>query len=152
MESRQLRLLVVTDDDASGLPRGPSFHLHHVPRDIKVAIAANDPLVAVVAPAAGPKADLPESRSFLPFSAPNLVLSAMKKAETDDAVILRLYDIEGKDTETAIELFAPVKTALRTNIIEEDGAPLKPVKGRLVLPVGHHAVETVKLVPGGTKR
>jgi alpha-mannosidase len=76
----------------------------------------------------------------------------MKKAETDDAVILRLYDIEGKDTETAIELFAPVKTALRTNIIEEDGAAIKLRQGKLVLPVGHHAVETVKLVPDWKKR
>ncbi len=76
----------------------------------------------------------------------------MKKAEADDAVILRLYDIEGKDTEAAIDLFAPVKTALRTNIIEEDGALIKPGKGRFVLPVGHHAVETVKLVPDWKKR
>jgi alpha-mannosidase len=117
----------------------------------RAGIAANDALVAVVAPADGPKAGLPESKSFLPYSAPNVILSTMKKAETDDAVILRLYDIEGKDAEAAIDLFAPVKTALRTNIIEEDGAPLKPSKGRLAVPVGHHAIETVKLVPGGMK-
>jgi alpha-mannosidase len=118
----------------------------------RAGIAPNDPLVAVVAPAPASRADLPESKSFLPYSAPNLVLSTMKKAETDDSVILRLYDIEGKDTEAAIEPFAPVQTVLRTNIIEEGGAPLKPVKGRLILPVGHHAVETVKLVPDGAKR
>ena len=118
----------------------------------RAGIAPNDPLIAIVAPTARPEADLPESRSFLPYSAPNLVLSTMKKAETDDAVILRLYDIEGKDTEAAIELFAPVKTALRTNIIEEDGALIKPSRGRFALPVGHHAVETVKLVPNGKKR
>jgi alpha-mannosidase len=76
----------------------------------------------------------------------------MKKAEADDAVILRLYDIEGKDTETPIELIVPLKAAVRTTIIEEEGAPLRPAKGRFVLPVGHHAVETVKLVPGGAKR
>jgi alpha-mannosidase len=118
----------------------------------RAGIAANDPLIAIVAPAARPGADLPETRSFLPYSAPNVVLSTMKKAETDDAVILRLYDIEGKDTETAIELFAPVKTAVRTNIIEEDGAVIRPRQGKLVLPVGHHAVETVKLVPDWKKR
>jgi len=118
----------------------------------RAGIAANEPLVAIVAPAARTGASLPESRSFLPCSAPNLVLSTMKKAEADDAVILRLYDIEGKDTETPIELFVPLKAAVRTTIIEEEGAPLRPAKGRFVLPVGHHAVETVKLVPGGPKR
>jgi alpha-mannosidase len=118
----------------------------------RAGIAANDPLVAVVAPAAGPETDLPESRSFLPYSGANIVLSTMKKAETCDAVILRLYDIEGKDAEAALEPIVPMRSAVRTNIIEEDGAVIKPRKGRLVLPVGHHAVETVKLVPDGTKR
>jgi alpha-mannosidase len=118
----------------------------------RAGVAANDPLVAVVAPAAGPDADLPESRSFLPYSGANIVLSTMKKAETGDAVILRLYDIEGKDTEAALEPIVPMKSAVRTNIIEEDGAVVKPGKGRPVLPVGHHAVETVKLVPDGIKR
>jgi alpha-mannosidase len=118
----------------------------------RAGIAPNDSLVAVVAPAARPDASLPESRSFLPYSAPNLVLSTMKKAETGDAVILRLYDIEGKDAEAAVEPFAPVKTALRTNIIEEEGAVLKARKEGFVLPVGHHAVETVKLVPDWIKK
>jgi alpha-mannosidase len=118
----------------------------------RAGIAPNGPLIAVVAPGTGPKADLPESRSFLPYSAPNVVLSTMKKAEQGDAVILRLYDIEGKDSEAGIGLFAPVKTAVRTNIIEEDGAVIKPRRDKLVLPVGHHAVETVKLVPDWTKR
>ncbi len=118
----------------------------------RAGIAANDPLIAVTAPVEGPRADLPGSRSFLPYSGSNIVLSAMKKAETDDSVILRLYDIEGKDAEAGIELFVPLKTAVRTNIIEEEGPALKPRKGRFVLPVGHHAVETVKLVPDLTKR
>ena len=76
----------------------------------------------------------------------------MKKAENDDTVILRVYDIEGKDTETAVELIRPVRRAVRTNLIEEEGVLLKPRKGRLVLPVGHHAVETLKLVPDWTKK
>jgi hypothetical protein len=45
-----------------------------------------------------------------------------------------------------------VKRAFRTNIIEEEGAAMKPRQGRLVLPVGPHAVETVKLVPDLAKR
>jgi alpha-mannosidase len=118
----------------------------------RAGIAANAPLVVVGAPAVQPGADLAESQSFLPYSAPNVVLSTMKKAEADDSVVLRVYDIEGKDTEAGIELGVPVKAALRTNIIEEDGTVLKPRKGRLVLPVGHHAVETVKLVPDWRKK
>ena len=71
-------------------------------------IAANNPLIAVTPGAPPASADLPESRSFLPFTASNLVLSTMKKAEADDSVILRAYDIEGKDTEAGLELVVPV--------------------------------------------
>jgi alpha-mannosidase len=118
----------------------------------RAGIAAGSPLIVVGNPAAGPGADLPESRSFLPVSAPGIVLSTMKKAENDDTVILRVYDIEGRDTETAIELIRPVRRAVRTNLIEEEGVELKPRKGRLILPVGHHAVETLKLFPAWAKK
>lgn len=118
----------------------------------RAGIAANSPLLAV-AWEPGPKAGrLPDTGSFLPFTAPNLALAAMKKAETDDAVVVRVYDIEGKDGETEIRLPVAVKEAVRASLIEEPGAPLKPMKGRLVLPVGHHSVETVRLVPDVTKR
>jgi alpha-mannosidase len=118
----------------------------------RAGIAAGSPLIVVGSPASGPATDLPESRSFLPVSAPGIVLSTMKKAENDDTVILRVYDIEGQDTEAAVELFTPVKKAERTNLIEEEGVLLKPRKGRLVLPVGHHAVETLKLFPDWPER
>lgn len=118
----------------------------------RAGIAAGSPLVVVGNPATGPGASLPEAKSFLPFASPNIILSTMKKAENDDTVILRVYDIEGQDTEAAVELFHPVKKAERTNLIEEEGVLLKPRKGRLVLPVGHHAVETLKLFPAWIKR
>ena len=118
----------------------------------RAGIAAGSPLVVVGNPATGPGASLPEAKSFLPFASPNIILSTMKKAENDDTVILRVYDIEGQDTEAEVELFHPVKKAERTNLIEEEGVLLKPRKGRLVLPVGHHAVETLKLFPAWIKR
>jgi alpha-mannosidase len=117
----------------------------------RAGIAANAPLIAVTPGAPPASAGLPESRSFLPFTASNLVLSTMKKAEADDSVILRAYDIEGKNTEAGLELVVPVTRAFRTNIIEEEGAAMMPRQGRLVLPVGHHAIETVKLLPDGVE-
>jgi alpha-mannosidase len=118
----------------------------------RAGIAANAPLITVAPDGYPIFPDLPESMSFLPFTAPNLALATMKKAETDDAVIVRAYDIEAKDGETEIRLPVPVKEAFRTNIIEEPGAALKPRRGRLVLPVGHNAIETVRLVPEASKK
>jgi len=117
----------------------------------RAGIAANSPLIAVVPRTAPVGTGLPEFRSFLPFAASNLVLSTMKRSEEDDSVVMRVYDIEGKSVETRLELVVPVKGASRTNIIEEEGVAMKPLQGRLVLPVGHHAVETVKLFPDWAK-
>jgi len=117
----------------------------------RAGIAANAPLIIVGPGAAPATADLPESRSFLPFSAPNLVLSTMKRSEEGDGVILRVYDIEGKDAEAAVNLFVPITSAEKTNIIEEEGTPLKPGKDGLTVRVGHHAIETLKLRTAGKK-
>jgi alpha-mannosidase len=119
----------------------------------KRGIQPNNPLVAVNGmPRADEAAYLPESMSFLSLSAPNVLVSTIKKAEDDDSVVLRVYDIEGKDAETTVGLFVPLKTAEKTNIIEEEGTPLKLTKHGLTVKVGHHAVETVKLALDWGKR
>ncbi len=63
----------------------------------------------------------------------------------ESSVILRVYDIEGVSAEAAIELIRPILKAVRTNIIEEETAEMMRRQGRFVLPVGHNAIETVKL-------
>jgi alpha-mannosidase len=88
--------------------------------------------------------------SFLSVAAPNVLVSTVKKAEDDETVIVRLYDIEGRDVEARLEVFAPLAGAARTNIIEDEGTPLKVVKNAVTLPVGHHAIETLKLRPPAT--
>lgn len=118
----------------------------------RAGIAANSPPVVVAAAAGRWGSELPESKSFLPFSAGNLVLATIKKAEADDAVIVRAYDIEGKTAKAGLELIVPIRAAWRTNIIEEEGAIIKTRQGRIDLPVGHHAIETVKLLPDLAKR
>jgi alpha-mannosidase len=115
----------------------------------KPGIQPNNPLVAVVGPAAAPGASLPGSMGFVRVSAANILVSTLKKAEDDASVILRVYDIEGRDAEPVLGLFVPLKSAEKTNIIEEDGMPLKPGKDGLTLKVGHHAIETLKLVTAG---
>jgi alpha-mannosidase len=112
----------------------------------KQGLRANNPLLAVNAmPQADAGARLPESMSFLSLSAPNILVSTLKKAEDDDSLVLRIYDIEGKDAEPTVRLFVPVKAAEKTNIIEKDGTPLELGTNGLTVKVGRHAVETLKL-------
>ena len=119
----------------------------------KQGIRPNNPLVPIYAmPRADEQAHLPESLSFLSLCAPNVLISTLKKAEDGDAVVLRVYDIEGRDAAAGLKLFVPLMGAEKVNIIEEEGTPLKAGKDGLSLKVGHHAVETVKLVPDRAKR
>jgi alpha-mannosidase len=118
----------------------------------KRGIQPNRPLIAVNAmPRTDAAAWLPGTMSFLSSSAPNVLVSAIKKAEDDDSLILRVYDIEGKDTEPNLRLFVPIEAAEKTNIIEKDGTPLELGTSGLTVKIGHHAVETLKLRSGKKK-
>jgi alpha-mannosidase len=81
-------------------------------------------------------------------SASNLVITALKKAEDDDHVVVRLVDMEGKDSEATVRLSFPVQAAEHTNMIEEDGTAVAVKDGALPVQVGHHAIETYKVTVG----
>ena len=53
------------------------------------------PLIPIQAESKG---DLPPEYSFLKISPDNLILSALKKAEDDDGVILRFFETKGEET------------------------------------------------------
>ena len=69
-------------------------------------------------PAASPS--LPSSAEFLQLAPANLILSALKKAEDDDALVRRFYEAKGRAVNAGIRLFSPSKEAWKTNLIEED--------------------------------
>lgn len=111
----------------------------------KPGIAANHPFHAVVGTEPVPGASLPASMGFAAVSADNVVVSTIKKAEDDEGIIVRMYDIEGKDAPVRLKLYKPLKKAWKTSIIEEDSSPLPARTDGVDLAVGHNAIETVKL-------
>jgi len=109
---------------------------------------ANNALIPVLGiSGSGAKATLPAELSFLSVSEDHVIISAVKKCEDDDSVIVRVYDIEGRDSTVGLTLFNGITRAEQVNMIEEGGKPLQVNKGRVELPVGHHFIETVKLLP-----
>jgi alpha-mannosidase len=73
------------------------------------------------------------------------MITAIKKAEDDDTVVLRCVEVEGRDTEATLTTVFPIRAAQRTNIIEGNGAALSLEDDHLSLAIGHHAIETFKL-------
>ena len=65
----------------------------------------------------------------------------------DDAIVVRLCEMEGRDTQAMLSLFMPVRKAGLTNLIEEGGKPLPLKAGQVQIQLGHHAIETLKLEP-----
>jgi alpha-mannosidase len=65
---------------------------------------------------------LPTSQPFAELLTPNVMLSGMKKAEDSDAVIVRLYEMEGKATNAKISLNNCIATAnvtaIQTDVLE----------------------------------
>ena len=91
-------------------------------------IAFNYPLVAFVAAegggAGGPS--LLPTAEFLRLEPANLIVTAMKKAEDDEGVVIRFYESEGCQVHVKLRLFQPIKQAWRTNLIEDEEEPLRP--------------------------
>ncbi len=106
---------------------------------------SNQPMVAVVTDPLRKSGMQPETMSFISVENKNLLLSAVKKCDDDDNVIVRCYDIEGIDSEANINIPMNFMKAELTNMIEEEGKEISGSGDKLKLKVGHHSIETVKL-------
>jgi len=109
---------------------------------------ANVPITVICNPSLAPERSLPEQLSFFSTDAVNVVLSTMKKSDDDDRVVLRVWESEGKEATPALRLHWPMRSAERTNIIEEEGMPTAVGRDGVTIAVGHYSIETLRLVPG----
>ena len=109
------------------------------------AIQSNQQMKAVVTDPSKKTGSMPETLSFVSVENKNLILSAIKKCEDDDNVIVRCYDIEGIDSEADIRIPLTFRKAELTNMIEEEGNEIPGSGNKLNLKIGHHSIETIKL-------
>ena len=114
---------------------------------VRFSHEANNPLMAVIRYVSSRDLNLADRHSFASLSGDNVMVSAIKKCEDDNTVVVRLYDIEGKDSEVTLNTFFSMAGAEHTNIIEEQGKPVPAVGKTLKTRIGHHAIETFKLRP-----
>jgi alpha-mannosidase len=112
------------------------------------AIAFNYPLVAFVGEQQQvPTGEvLPPTRSFLRLEPSNLILTAMKKSEEGNHVVLRFYEAEGNQTDARVQLPRAIRSAWRTNLIEENQGSITPNDdGSLSLKIQPWEIVTLKL-------
>jgi alpha-mannosidase len=63
--------------------------------------------------------ELPATHSFVSLDAPNVTLSAVKKAEDANGLIFRMYEWAGKATEVKLHVPAGAQFAVETNLMED---------------------------------
>jgi alpha-mannosidase len=88
---------------------------------------------------------LPSRHSFVDVKQENVVLTALKKAEDSDALLLRFYEWAGRSGDVQISIPAGAACATLTNLMEQpQGAPL-PVSSDDQISVPIHPFEIVSV-------
>ncbi len=113
---------------------------------VKQGREANEKLLAVLDPAKYAGAELDESMSFLQLEGENVIVSAMKKAENTNGVVLRLYNLNEEETEVNLRFSEKFSQAWRTNLIEEKEEKLDVKDGVLRFTIGNQSIETLLLM------
>lgn len=105
----------------------------------------NQQLIARVAKAH--TGTLPASKSFLSVGPANIAVTALKKAEDDDSLILRFYETNGKGCEAVIKTDLPVKYYVETDLMERSVGPRLAIKdGSFRVKVGKFEIKTCRLL------
>ncbi len=81
------------------------------------------------------------TRSFCSLDADNLVITALKKADQDDSIVLRVFEIRGEITESPVQFLEQKPKVSGVNLLEE---ALPGQEGEM-LKVGPYEISTVKL-------
>lgn len=84
---------------------------------------------------------LPPSSSFLSFEADNLVLSAMKKADTGDSIVVRAFEIQGDTAAGGVHFLGQACHFSQANLLEKDLSGAKQENLR----VKPYEIDTLKL-------
>ncbi|MBM4162761.1 MAG: alpha-mannosidase, partial [Ignavibacteria bacterium] len=103
----------------------------------------NYPLIGVMTDAH--KGALPEKNSFVQLQPSNLVLTSIKKAEDSDAWIIQWYDARGEESQAILTLPRPVKRALLSNFLEDEGKELTAEKNVVRVNTKKSSVVTLKV-------
>jgi len=92
------------------------------------------------------KGSLAKSNQFFKIEPEDLVLSAVKKCDSRDSVILRFFNPTEKDLDGKIKFWQPIKQAWLTNLNEERQEKIQAnSNGELSLKVEHKKIITLEL-------
>ncbi|WP_298554144.1 glycosyl hydrolase-related protein [uncultured Algibacter sp.] len=107
---------------------------------------SNHPLQVVKQDKKNYSGTLPTSHSFFNVSDPMVRVSTIKKAEDENALILRLVELDGKNSQPTITLPKAASEVIKTNLIEEEVKTLDVNGKNIKIDLGNNAIETYKIL------
>jgi alpha-mannosidase len=84
---------------------------------------------------------------LLGLEASNLVIDTIKKAEKEDAIVIRIYESWGVDVEVKLDTAFKIAKATECDLLERDLQTLEHGESSLLLSFKPFEIKTVKLVP-----
>ena len=110
---------------------------------VNQAYLLNNPLEAAVKANEG--GTLPDVYSFVTCSRENVVVEVVKKAEEEEAVIVRLYECFNRRTEVSLTFAEDIKTVCECDMLEADMEELQPDGRKVSFRMIPYEIKTLKL-------
>jgi alpha-mannosidase len=109
---------------------------------IPSAAALNQPLLcSSLQPHTG---DLPPYFSLVSCDAPNAVITAVKKAEADDGLVVRLYDAFDCKSKVTLTVPTAYTKAYACDLLENEERELSITEGKVTIPLSNFEIATLK--------
>lgn len=114
---------------------------------IQEAYALNDPLMArLVSGSHNQFGDLPWTYAWAEVDTDHVVLETIKKAEDENAWIVRLYECKQyRSNAVAITFGQSIRKAVECNLLEEEETPVAHQEDKLTFPIKPFEIKTFKI-------
>lgn len=96
-------------------------------------------------PTAKHQGALPPEHSFVQAQPDNVIVTALKKAEDDNALVLRFYEWAGKDGDITLQLPPGAASASETNLMETSIATTPVQNGGVKVHTKPYEIKTIKV-------
>ncbi len=89
---------------------------------------------------------LAPQHSFLQAQQDNIIVTALKKAEDDNALVVRFYEWAGKDSDVTLQLPPGAQSAVETNLMEKPTGSVSLHDGKVSLHTKPYEIKTIKVM------
>lgn len=102
-----------------------------VAKSQRAGMAFSSPLIPVSDVDELSTKSLPPTRSFCSLEAESLIVTALKKAEADSGIVLRVFETDGREARTTVEFLGRKSRVRAVNLLEEQTGAVDEAVWRL---------------------